>query len=86
LTTGDLLFYTTPYIPIINVQEDKMLDPVVHASIISVAGDWAKFIFEVTKCRTEDKDEALAVLRRDFETAYKELLRGVQIYQPREEK
>ena len=63
-----------------------MLDPLVHASVISVAGDWAKFIYEVTKPRTEDKEEALAVLRRDFETAYKGLLKGIQIYQPREEK
>ena len=65
---------------------DIMLDPAVHASIISVAGDWAKFIYEVTKPRTTEGGEALAVLRRDFETAYKELVKGVQIYQPREKK
>ena len=61
-----------------------MIDPTVHASIISVAGDWAKLIFELTKPRTIDKDETLAILRRDFEIAYKELLKGVQIYKPRD--
>ncbi|MFC1992864.1 hypothetical protein ACFLV3_03530 [Chloroflexota bacterium] len=63
-----------------------MLDPTVHASIISVAGDWAKLLFETTKPRTIERGEALAVLRRDFETAYKELMAGVQIYEPHEGK
>ena len=57
-----------------------MLDPAVHASIISVAGDWAKLVFETTKPRTKlSKAKAISLLRRDFESTYKEILKAVQI-------
>jgi len=57
-----------------------MLDPQVHASIISVAGEWAKLVFERTKPRSGlSKAESISLLRRDFESAYKQILKAVQI-------
>ena len=64
-----------------------MLDPTVHASIISVAGEWAKFVYEIDKPRTKlSKSKSISLLRRNFETAYKEILMAIQIYEPREKK
>ena len=62
-----------------------MLDPAVHASIISVAGEWAKVVFEITKPRTKlSKAKAISLLRRNFESAYKEILKAVQILEAQE--
>jgi len=59
-----------------------MLDPAVHASIISVAGEWAKVVFENTKPRAKlTRGKAVSLLRRDFETAYKELQMAIEIYE-----
>ena len=57
-----------------------MFDPAVKASIISVAGEWAKLIFETTKSRGKlSRAKAMSLLRRDFETAYKEIAKAVQL-------
>ena len=59
-----------------------MLDPTVHASIISVAGEWAKVVFETTKPRTKlTRVKAISLLRRDFEAAYKEIQMAIEIYE-----
>ncbi len=63
-----------------------MLDPAVHASVISVAGEWAKLVFENTKPRTKlSRRKATSLLRRDFEAAYKEILIAIQILEAEEE-
>ena len=57
-----------------------MVDPAVHASIISVAGEWAKVVIETTEPRTKlSRAKAHSLLRHDFESAYKELVMAVQI-------
>jgi len=57
-----------------------MLDSTVHASIIAVAGEWAKLIFEITKPRGDlTKTEAISLLRRGFESAYKQLIAAIEI-------
>jgi len=63
-----------------------MLDPTVHASVISVAGEWARYVVEATKPRGEHPSEAISLLRRNFEIAYKELVAAIRIYEPRGEK
>ena len=57
-----------------------MVDPAVHASIIAVAGEWAKLVFETNKPRTKlSRAKAVSLLRRDFESAYKEVSKAVQL-------
>ena len=57
-----------------------MVDPAVHASIIAVAGEWAKVVFETTKPRAKlSRAKAVSLLRRDFESAYKEVAKAVQL-------
>jgi len=64
-----------------------MLDPAVQASVISVAGEWAKLVFETTK-RPSDltRAKAVSLLRRDFGSAYKEILMAIQIIEKEERK
>ena len=61
-----------------------MLDPTVHASIISVAGEWAKYVVGITKPHSEHSPETISLLRRNFELAYKEIVAAIKIYQPQE--
>jgi len=64
-----------------------MLHPEVHASIISVAGEWAKLVFENTKPRAKlTRGKAISLLRRDFEAAYKEIQMAIEIYEKGEGK
>jgi hypothetical protein len=57
-----------------------MLDSTVHASIISVAGDWAKVVFESSKTPSDlSRKQAVSLLRRNFESAYKEIMVAVEI-------
>lgn len=57
-----------------------MLDPAVHASIISVAGEWSKLVFETCKPRAKlSRARVMSLLRRDFENAYKQITMAVQI-------
>ncbi len=63
-----------------------MLDPAVHASLISVAGEWAKYVVETTKPRAENAPETISLLRRNFEIAYKELVTAIKIYEPHNDK
>ena len=57
-----------------------MEDPQVRASIIAVAGEWAKVVFESTKPRAGlSKAESISLLRRDFEKTYKELTKAVKL-------
>jgi len=61
-----------------------MLEPTVHASLIAVAGEWARYVTEVTKPHGENPPETISLLRRNFELAYKELVAAIKIYEPRE--
>lgn len=57
-----------------------MIDSTVHASIISVAGDWAKVVFESSKTPSDlTRKEAVSLLRRNFESAYKEIIAAIEI-------
>jgi len=57
-----------------------MLDSTVHASIISVAGEWAKLVFECSKPPSDlSRKQAISILRRNFESAYKEIIAAVEI-------
>ncbi|MBM4433123.1 MAG: hypothetical protein FJ025_03910 [Chloroflexi bacterium] len=57
-----------------------MIDSTVHASIISVAGDWARVVFEASKPSSDlTRKQAVSLLRRNFESTYKEILVAVEI-------
>ena len=57
-----------------------MLDSTVNASIISAAGEWAKTVFECSKQPSDlTRKQAVSLLRRNFESAYKEIITAVEI-------
>ena len=57
-----------------------MIDSTVHASIISVAGDWAKVVLESSKTPSDlSRKQAVSLLRRNFESAYKEIIAAIEI-------